>query len=418
MSICINLKAYCTMQSGLMPEKENVLRTVTVDYVTIRWYNRSMTHQSNLEKPKYTFAVIIARFLSAIALLALGLSWPRLLSGKAAWIERVYSEGIYPWIRRLIAAVTRIVPFSIAEFLLYGIVVSIALLLVIRLVQLVFARNGFTRLMRSLASILLAGGIVLNLFYLTWGFNYFREPLAQRMELTVTSRSADELEAFVQKTADEARALRETLHENADGVFEPEESRGTLFLSLRGAYATLHNEIPVIPGNPSRAKQIFWSEGLSWQGISGIYIGLTAEPNVNVSQPPLLLYQAAAHEMAHQTGIASENEAELVGFLACLRSSDPNIRYSGLAYALVVAGNALFDADSARYLAVTDTYGDAIWRDLTDYSAYWKSYSGEIRENADRRNDAYLKHNSQPSGIKSYGEAVDLLLAYDAKYGA
>ena len=190
-----------------------------------------------------------------------------------------------------------------------------------------------------------------------------------------------------------------------------------LFLSLRNAYATLHDEIPVIPGNPTRAKQIFWSQGLSWQGISGIYIGLTAEPNVNVDQPPLLVYQAAAHEMAHQTGIASENEAELVGYLACIRSNDPNIRYSGLAYALIVAGNALYAADSTRYLAVTDTYGDAIWRDLSAYSVYWKAFSGEIRESADRRNDAYLKHNSQPSGIKSYGEAVDLLLAYEAKYG-
>ncbi len=377
-----------------------------------------MTHQSNLEKPKFMLAVIIARFLSAAALIFLGLSWPRLLAGKSAWVEGVYSEGIYPLIRRMISALTRIVPFSIAEFLLYAIVISIALVLVTRLIQLFLTKNGFARLMRTVASILLACGIVLNLFYLTWGFNYFREPLAQRMELTVTSRSVDELEAFVRKTAIEARALRETLHEDENGVFAPQESKGSLFLALSDAYDTLHDEIPVIPPDPTRAKQIFWSEGLSWQGISGIYIGLTAEPNVNVDQPPLLLFQAAAHEMAHQTGIASENEAELVGFLACLRSNDPNIRYSGLAYALVVAGNALFDADSARYLTVTDTYGDAIWRDFSAYSVYWKSFSGEIRENADRRNDAYLKHNSQPSGIKSYGEAVDLLLAYAAKYGA
>jgi len=377
-----------------------------------------MTQQRNLEKPRYTAAVIITRFLSAAALIFLGLSWPRLLAGKSAWVERVYSEGIYPLIRRIISAVTSLVTFSIAEFALYVIVISVALLFITRLIQLFFTQNGFARLMRSVASILLAGGIVLNLFYLTWGFNYFREPLAYRMELTVTSRSVDELEAFVRKTAAEARALRETLPENEQGVFEPLESTSALFQKLPEAYTSLHNEISVIPSDATRAKQIFWSEGLSWQGISGIYIGLTAEPNVNSDQPPLLLYQAAAHEMAHQTGIASENEAELVGFLACQRSSDPAIRYSGLAYALIVAGNALFDADSARYLAVTDTYGDAIWRDFSAYNEYWKSFSGDIRENADRRNDAYLKHNSQPSGIKSYGEAVDLLLAYEAKYGA
>lgn len=120
--------------------------------------------------------------------------------------------------------------------------------------------------------------------------------------------------------------------------------------------------------------------------------------------------------MAHQLGIASENEAELTGYLACLQSDDPFIRYSGLAYALICAGNALYEADSARYLAVTETYGDAIWRDFTAYNAYWKAFSGEVRESADKRNDAYLKHNAQQSGIKSYGEAVDLLLAYEEKF--
>ena len=333
-------------------------------------------------------------------------------------MERHYSEGLYVPIRRAISTVTSLVPFSVAEFLLYFLVLGVSALLLVRLIQLVLHKIKLSRLVGTLVSIFLAGGIVLNLFYVTWGFNYFREPLAQRMELTIETRSVDELEAFVLKTAAEARALRETLPEDKNGVFAPEESTGELFAKLTQAYGLLHDAIPVIPPDPTCAKQIFWSRGLSWQGISGIYVGLTAEPNVNADQPPLLLYQAAAHEMAHQTGIASENEAELTGYLACLYSSDPAIRYSGLAYALIAAGNALYAADSARYLAATETYGDAIWRDFSAYNAYWSAFSGEVRQSADRRNDAYLKHNSQPSGIKSYGDAVDLLLAYDAKFGA
>jgi len=118
--------------------------------------------------------------------------------------------------------------------------------------------------------------------------------------------------------------------------------------------------------------------------------------------------------MSHQTGIASEDEAEFTAYLACLYSSDPNVRYSGLVYALIVAGNALFEADSERYLAATSTYGDAIWRDFSAYNDYWDSFDGEVKQSADRRNDAYLKHNSQPAGILSYGESVDLLLAFEA----
>ncbi len=371
--------------------------------------------QSSKNKPSLLALLIKGVFASALILL--GLSWPRLLAGKSALIERNYSESIYQAIRRAISSVTRLAPFSIAEFLLYSLVIGISVFLITRIIQLILRKIPFRRLIGTIASILLAGGIVLNLFYATWGFNYFREPLATRMGLNITTRSVDELEAFVRKTAEETKALRETLHEDRNGVFAPEESKTALFTKLPQAYAALSEKHSVFPPDPTRAKQIFWSQGLSWQGISGIYIGLTAEPNVNADQPPLLLYQAAAHEMAHQTGIASENEAELVGYLACANSSDPNIRYSGLAYALIVAGNALYDADSSRYLAVTETYGDAIWRDFSAYNAYWNAFSGEVRQSADRRNDAYLKHNSQQSGIKSYGEAVDLLLAYDEKFG-
>ena len=375
-----------------------------------------MTNERKADPSDRIVAVIFLRLVAAGSLFLLGFSWPRMLAGHSAWVEHKYSQGIYQSIRRVISAVTSVVPFSIAEFFLYLILITAVLTFIVRVFELLFRKIRFSWLIGPFASFLLAGGILLNLFYVTWGFNYFREPLAQRMELSITARSVDELEAFVVRTAAEAQLLRDTLQEDEEGVFAPNESKGELFARLPQAYAVLGEQFSVIPADATRAKQIFWSTGLSWQGISGIYIGLTAEPNVNADQPPLLLYQAAAHEMAHQTGIASEDEAEFVGYLACMRSSDANIRYSGLAYALIVAGNALFDADSERYLAATELYGDAIWRDLTAYNAYWRSFSGEIRQSADRRNDAYLKHNAQPSGIKSYGEAVDLLLAYEAKY--
>ena len=84
--------------------------------------------------------------------------------------------------------------------------------------------------------------------------------------------------------------------------------------------------------------------------------------------------------------------------------------------ALILSGNALYKADSEAYLRITSTYGEAIWRDLENYDAYWSAFDGEVQESADKRNDAYLKHNSQQSGILSYGEAVDLMLAYVAKF--
>jgi hypothetical protein len=359
----------------------------------------------------------IVRLAIALALALVGFSWPRVFAGQSAWVEAHYSETIYQGIRRVISAITSLLPFSLAELLLYALVAGIPALLLIRLIQWLLRVSDGKRFMRTIASVLLTGAIILNLFYVTWGFNYFREPLAQRLGLDVSSRPVVELEAFVWRTAEEASALRKTLPEDEQGVFAPTESMQSIFGKLPEAYAALASDYPTFQPDPTRAKPVLWSRGLSWQGIAGVYIGLTAEPNVNADQPPLLLYQAAAHEMAHQTGIASENEAEFTAYLACRYSSDPAVRYSGLMNALILAGNALYKADSTRYLAATLAYGDAVWRDLEAYDAYWHRFDGEVRESADKRNDVYLKHNSQLSGILSYGESVDLMLAFAAKYG-
>ncbi len=377
------------------------------------WYNLPMRQTNDSKRPLSGF--FIKAVISA-GLIWLGLSWPKILAGKSAWIEANYSETIYQWIRRVISSVTSLVSFSLAELILYALVLFSAGLLVTRLLQMLFRKGGMLQLLKSVASLALTAGIILNLFYATWGFNYFRQPLSERMGLEITQRGTDELEAFVLDTASRASELRSTLHENANGVFTPEEPLRSIFDRLPQAYRVLSQEFPVFYGDVTRAKSVLWSNGLSAQGISGVYIGLTAEPNVNVLQPPLLVYQAAAHEMAHQMGIASENEAEFTAYLACENSDDPNVRYSGLIFALIISGNALYQADPDRYIGATETYGDAIWRDLSDYDAYWDSFDGEVQQSADKRNDAYLKHNSQQSGILSYGESVDLLLAYDAKY--
>jgi hypothetical protein len=353
----------------------------------------------------------------ALALTALGLCWPVILNGYAAQVEQYYSETVYQAIRRTISRVTSLVPFSVAEILFYALALLAVGLVLIRLVQWAVRKIGFHKLLKSVVSLALAAGIIINLFYVTWGFNYFREPLSERMGLCVEQRSTDELEAFVLDTAAEAKALRETLHEDADGVFAPEGSLQSVLNGLPQAYESLSEAYPVLRGDVTRAKTVFWSRSLSEQGISGVFVGLTAEPNVNADQPPLLLYHAALHEMAHQTGLASENEADFVACLASAYSDDANVRYSGLIYALIVSGNALNKADPGAYTAAAETYGDAIRRDLSGYSAYWDAFDEQTQQNADSRNDAYLKHNAQESGILSYGESADLLLAFVARYG-
>ena len=101
---------------------------------------------------KHSLSGFIIKTVFAAALIWLGLSWPRIFAGKSAWIEANYSETVYQWIRRAISLVTSIVPFSLAELILYALAVFSAALLVTRLLQMVLRKGGVLRFFRSLAS--------------------------------------------------------------------------------------------------------------------------------------------------------------------------------------------------------------------------------------------------------------------------
>ena len=370
-----------------------------------------MMERRRLSKP---YRSLLLR-LPLLLLLPLGLLVPQLFAGRTAWVEW-YAAAVYPVIRGALATLTGWFRFSLAEWLLYALVLGVPLLLVVQGVRALLRRLPLHRFLSLLLSLGVAAGALWNLFYATWGLLYFREPLSTRMGLPVEARSVDELAALTDLLAAHAVALRETVEEDGDGVFTADTE--AQFAQLPAAYAALAAADDTFAGTVTRVKRVTWSTGLSRLGISGIYIGLTAESNVNVDQPPLLLLHAAAHEMAHQLGLASEDEAEFTAFLACMRAPEPAIRYSAVMLALIRCGNALHGADAERYYAIVDArYSDGMRRDLADYNAYWDAFEGPAQEIATDMNDGYLKHNAQVSGVKSYGESIDMLLALYATGG-
>jgi len=235
------------------------------------------------------------------------------------------------------------------------------------------------------------------------------------MSLNVCQRPVEELERLTTRLVRRANALRPNLWEDEDGIATLRDGYEPVFEALPDAYQALAKTHEEFRGELSRAKPVLWSRGLSWCGITGIYVGFTAEPNVNVDGPIFLLPQTAAHELAHQLGIASEDEAEFAGILACLNSKDPSVVYSGLLAALIECGSAIHKQDPDLYWKIYETYGDGVLRDLEFQRAYWNAFEGAAEEIATKTNDSYLKHNSQPSGVQSYSEVVDMLLAYYEK---
>ena len=54
---------------------------------------------------------------------------------------------------------------------------------------------------------------------------------------------------------------------------------------------------------------------MTYTHISGIYTFYTGESNININYPDFVVASSATHEMAHQRGVARENEANFVSFV-------------------------------------------------------------------------------------------------------
>jgi hypothetical protein len=85
--------------------------------------------------------------------------------------------------------------------------------------------------------------------------------------------------------------------------------------------------------------------------------------------------------------------------------------------ALIYTSNALYEEDVEKYMEVFAGLSDEVKADLIYENDYWDELESQdayqtVEAASDKINDTYLKANGQESGVKSYGEMVDLLIAY------
>lgn len=328
------------------------------------------------------------------------------------FVENFFSTGIYPYISRAVGAVFSVFPFSFAEFLLYSLVLAVVVFFIVCIVRALRRKLTLVRFVSWLLTVLIIGGAGFNAFYWMWGFNYYRVPLATRMGLNMQPGAEDELETICIMLAETANDLRTQVQEDEFGLFVYEDGNTGVLAKIPAAYENLGDALSMFSGTVYRPKPVWASEALSYAGIAGIFIPFTEEANVNVADPPLCVASSGAHETAHFLGIASEDAANFVAYLACICSDDAEVRYSGVMHALILCGNALSTEDPEAYANLHAMYDPAIRRDLDAYNAYLKAHEGEVSEKASEMNDNYLRAHQQTTGIRSYGEMVDLVLGF------
>ena len=128
--------------------------------------------------------------------------------------------------------------------------------------------------------------------------------------------------------------------------------------------------------------------------------------------PDYNIPHTVCHELSHLRGFMREDEANFIGYLACIGSDNEGFRYSGYLTGWIYATNALAKADQEAYWEICGQLSEKAWEDLRHNNEFWGKYEGKTAEVSNRMNDTYLKLNSQSDGVNSYGRMVDLMLAY------
>lgn len=181
-------------------------------------------------------------------------------------------------------------------------------------------------------------------------------------------------------------------------------------------YDNIIDFLPQVSGNYAKPKYIISSEIMCYTGITGIYFPFTGEANVNIAIPCIYIPSTTLHEMAHQRGFASEDEANFIAYLSAINHPDVDFNYSGYILALNHTANALYKSDYDSYVSLSKNISKDVKTDLINNRKFWGKYEGKVDDISSKFNDSYLKANGVAEGSASYGKMIDLLLTYYKLY--
>ena len=181
---------------------------------------------------------------------------------------------------------------------------------------------------------------------------------------------------------------------------------------LLDGFSSVYEDYGVGSRLKSHVKPVMMSRAMSYTHITGVYTFFTGEANLNVDFPDYTLPYTAAHELAHQRGIAREDEANFVAFLVCAASDDAYIRYCGYRNLYDHVISALYEADPMMYSSLISYAPRPILREMRAYSQFFDQYRDSIAADVSEAvNDTYLTMQGT-EGTRSYGMVVDLAVAY------
>lgn len=318
------------------------------------------------------------------------------------WIERHYSNGLYPGVDRVVRAVTGPLPFCLGDVLFFVAIVWLVTYWV-RAVRSAPPGARPARVGRVAVRTLAVLAAIFVWFELSWALNYGRVPLADKIPIHAERTVAARVNAYADHAIDEMNRLAPLAHKEhpTDEEFERE-----LFPRFSQVIARLGDR-SVFP--PPSIKPTVFQGMMAASGTNGFTDPWTHEVNVDASAFWFERPAIYAHEWGHISGFADETEANLISVLTCTTTPDPLIQYSGWILTWFNLGSEVHHKHHGSALVKADI--------LAILKRYHEQVNVKLAKAQNAAYDRYLKSNGMKSGVTSYRLFVRWLVGADFDSG-
>ena len=320
-----------------------------------------------------------------------------------------FNSTVAAALRTAMAYISAPLPFSLAEYCVIASPVLFAGAVTVAVRYAAKAEHGFAR---AVFAIISAAVMVYVMFTVNFGVGYHTTTLDKRIGLDEHEVTAEDLYDTMNTVVDRINELAPNIsYAKGRGSVMPFSHKDCVAL-CSDSYDRLAEEYGFISSFRAPVKRVILSPYMTYTHISGVYTFFTGEANLNTNFPEYVNVFTTAHEMAHQRGIARENEANFIAYLVCIGSDNEYMQYCGYMNMYEYLSSALYQASPSLYSKAAMRLGFEGRYELKCYTEFFEKY----RENAaadvsDTVNDKYLEIQGT-EGSRSYGMVVDLAVAY------
>ena len=250
------------------------------------------------------------------------------------------------------------------------------------------------------------------IFHLLWGYNYYRVPLAEKMNIN-TDYSDTELILFTEKIIQQTNETHFLITKNKISKVVVPYATKQIFDLCGNGYKNVSVKFPYFKHEHQATKESLFSVPLSYMGFAGYLNPFTNEAQINVEMPKYTFAMTATHEMAHQIGFASESECNFIGYLAAVANDDLYVRFSAESFAIRHCLRIVQIKNPAKFRQLIAKVNPGIMQNFKENDAFWKAHESFIETGFKLFYDQFLKANQQKDGLKGYGKFLNLLIGFE-----